>query len=64
MEEANAVSVQINVDGVPLFKSTNGQFWPVLGKIDSPFVGEPFVVGLFYGNCKPSNLDFFNRFHC
>lgn len=52
------VSVQLNIDGVPLFKSTNGQFWPVLGKLELPVRSEPFVVGLFYGESKPSNLDF------
>jgi hypothetical protein len=57
-----SVSVQINVDGVPLFKSTGGQFWPILGKIGSPIVSEPFVIGIFYGVRKPSNLDFLTDF--
>ena len=41
------ISIQINIDGVPLFKSSGGQFWPILGKIDAPFVSEPFVIGIF-----------------
>jgi len=59
---SNAISVQINIDGVPLFKSTNGQFWPMLGKISFPFVSDPFVIGIFYGENKPSNLDFLADF--
>lgn len=62
VKETGTVSFQLNIDGVPLFKSTNGQFWPVLGKIDKPFVGKPFVIGLYYGVTKPSNLDFLNDF--
>jgi len=56
------VSTQINVDGVPLFKSTGGQFWPILGKIDTPIVSEPFVIGIFYGVTKPNNLDLLGDF--
>lgn len=62
VKKVGAVSFQLNIDGVPVFKSTNGQFWPVLGKVDKPFVGRPFVVGLYYGVTKPSNLDFLNGF--
>jgi len=56
------VSVQINVDGLPLFKSTNGQFWPVLGKLELPFVSDPFVIGIFYSTNKPGSLDFLADF--
>lgn len=61
-QQSDTLSVQINVDGVPLFKSTNGQFWPILGRIDNPIVGEPYVIGIFYGVNKPSNLDFLHDF--
>lgn len=56
--------IQINIDGVPLFKSTNGQFWPILGKLDRPcpFLSDPFVIGVFYGTHKPSTLDFLSDF--
>ena len=58
VKEAGMLSLQLNVDGVQVFKSTSGQFWPVLGKIDKPFTGQPFVIGLFYGTSKPSSLEF------
>lgn len=49
------VSLTINLDGIPIAKSTNAQFWPVLGKLDCS--NEPFLIGLFYGNGKPTPLD-------
>jgi predicted XRE-type DNA-binding protein len=56
------ISLQINIDGVPLFKSTNGQLWPILGKIDKPVISDPFVIGLFYGLTKPVDLKFLEEF--
>lgn len=56
------IKIQINVDGVPLFKSTNSQFWPIQGMIDLPEIRDPFLIGLYYGNSKPSNLDFLDNF--
>lgn len=54
---ANFIQVQINVDGLPLLKSSNHQFWPILGRIvNVPTVIEPFVIGIFSGTSKPTNL--------
>lgn len=30
----NLISIKIGVDGLPISKSSNQQFWPILGKID------------------------------
>ena len=30
-------NLQCNMDGLPLFKSSNDQFWPILGMISKPF---------------------------
>jgi len=59
---ASEVALQVNVDGLPLFKSTNGQFWPVLGKLELPFVSDPFVIGIFYSENKPDSLHFLADF--
>lgn len=50
--------LQINVDGLPLFHSSRLQLWPILGN----FVGvtkEPFVIGIFCGDKKPSDPNVF-----
>lgn len=58
-----SLSMQVNIDGVPVFKSTNGQFWPIQGMLDNkPHFSEPFLIGLFYGESKPKNLDFMESF--
>lgn len=53
------LEMQVNIDGVPLFKSSNTQFWPILGRIVHPFTHEPFIIGIFVGDKKPSNIQSF-----
>jgi len=56
LAEIQSISVQFNIDGLPLFKSTNAQLWPILCRIIEPFETAPFIVGLFSGNKKPGNV--------
>lgn len=58
----NLVTISVGVDGIPLSRSTRSQFWPLLGKIDQLKINSIFVIGLFYGVQKPTNLDFLNDF--
>lgn len=55
------IGIQVNIDGVPLFKSSNTQFWPILGRIIEPFSAEPFIIGIFVGEKKPSDIHSFLR---
>lgn len=50
------VSMQINIDGLPLFKSSNMQLWPILGRLVKPILSRPFVIGLYSGKQKPTNV--------
>ncbi|XP_038062953.1 uncharacterized protein LOC119733615 [Patiria miniata] len=56
VEENNSISLKINVDGTPLYKSTNDQFWPILVSFDNFLPG---VVALFRGKSKPEPLEHF-----
>ena len=47
--------LQINIDGLPLFKSSNMQFWPILGLLVSHPMKEPVIIGLYCGTKKPSS---------
>ena len=60
---SRTVSLQINTDGLPLYKSSSAQFWPILGLIQNYSVfftktrSDPFVIGLYHGNSKPSDVN-------
>eukprot|EP00794_Sanderia_malayensis_P012558 gene12558-13844_t len=52
----DAVKLDVNIDGLPLFKSTSSDLWPILGKIGAT---KPFIIALFYGKRKPNLIDLF-----
>ncbi|KAG5884593.1 hypothetical protein JTB14_000610 [Gonioctena quinquepunctata] len=49
------IQIGINIDGLPIAKSSNSQFYPILG-LESKNV---FLIGLYHGYEKPKN---FNQF--
>jgi hypothetical protein len=55
--EQEVILVQFNVDGLPLHKSTNNQFWPILGRVKG--IESVFVVGIYEGNSKPNDFNDF-----
>lgn len=57
VRDSCCLNLQFNVDGLPLFKSSGGTFWPILCKVLHHDTPTPFVVALFYGLTKPNNLD-------
>ncbi|EFN60872.1 hypothetical protein EAG_16021, partial [Camponotus floridanus] len=60
----NLIELIINVDGLPLFKSSSISFWPILCKIfHQPDVYKPFPVAIYCGNQKPENTQkYFEKF--
>ena len=52
----NNIKLNINVDGVLFFKSSNGQLWPILGMLH-PFPS--FILALYFGSIKPNEADEF-----
>ena len=52
--EGELFKLLVNIDGLPLTKSTKRQFWPILGKVGA---GEVFVICLYHGTSKPDNMD-------
>ncbi|KAJ8018857.1 hypothetical protein HOLleu_42927 [Holothuria leucospilota] len=53
------VSVKINIDGLPLFKSSNMQLWPILGIVDQLTDKEPFIISVYCGLHKPISANEF-----
>jgi len=56
-DDTKVLSVQVNIDGVPLFKSNNHAFWPILGILQESSDKEPFVIGIYSEGHKPSDLN-------
>jgi len=55
------LSVSLNIDGLPIHKSSPKGFWPILGILDQSRVKKPFVVALYYGEGKPTESNLFLR---
>ncbi len=53
----SAVTIQLNIDGMRLFKGSCKSLWPILCRISKPFVSQPFTVGVFSGYKKPDPID-------
>ena len=47
----DSINLYINIDGLPLFKSSKVQLWPILGKFDGSNV---FTIALYSGTSKPN----------
>jgi len=48
------ISLYFNIDGIPIFKSSSKQFWPILCSIVDP-PSNPKMVGIFCGDKKSSS---------
>ena len=59
LQKCDTIEIQVNVDGLPLFKSSNEQFWPILGRLTQSDKLKPFIIGLFSGKSKPSEVEEF-----
>jgi len=55
------IALIMNIDGLPLSKSSSSQVWPILFKISNYPGGScaPFVAGIFHGDGKPPNVNLF-----
>lgn len=53
-------SLAVNIDGLPLSKSSATSFWPILCSVKSieALKNKVFLVALYHGNEKPNSNDF------
>jgi hypothetical protein len=54
----STLNLQFNIDGLPLFKSSSTEFWPILCLVKE-CAAKPFVVGLYCGKGKPVDVSDF-----
>ncbi len=50
------LNLSISVDGVPISKSSNRQFWPLLCSFEDTISKKPFLIALYFGASKPNNV--------
>lgn len=55
------ISLNINIDGLPLFNSATKCFWPILANVQEHPEIAPMAIGVFYGETKPDNAEIFFR---
>jgi len=62
--KTNEIKININIDGLPISKSSNSQFWPIMASIEDIGIHtSPFIIGVYHGMCKPSDAnDFLTSF--
>uniref|UniRef100_A0A182F478 Uncharacterized protein n=1 Tax=Anopheles albimanus TaxID=7167 RepID=A0A182F478_ANOAL len=52
-----AISLNLNMDNLPIYASGRKQFWPILGKIHEEPKWRPFAIGFFYGHSMPKRVE-------
>ena len=60
----DCIEIDVNIDGLPIFKSRNISVWPIqVAVVNVESVrNKPVVVGMFCGTHKPTSLDFLHDF--
>lgn len=53
------VKVNIDIDGLPISRSSTSLLWQILASTVEDFYTEPFIVSAFHGHNKPLNSNDF-----
>jgi len=68
LRKISEIHLAFNIDGLPLFSSSSYSLWPILCYAMNIKQHKVFVLALFGGNCKPSDLAFIqetvDELHC
>lgn len=62
IKSAMNISLNINIDGLPLFNSSKTEFWPILISINEIQEIPPMAVAIYCGKSKPPLDDFLSPF--
>lgn len=57
--DQSELEIQVNCNGMPLSEHSVYEFWPIFGCIFFKHVYKPFVIAVYIGKGRPSNLDLF-----
>uniref|UniRef100_A0A182W2I6 DUF4806 domain-containing protein n=1 Tax=Anopheles minimus TaxID=112268 RepID=A0A182W2I6_9DIPT len=59
LDSCSKLELNILIDGLPIFKSSNLQFWPILLNIHNLLEIPVMTVGIYSGSTKPANIEQF-----
>ncbi|XP_055604411.1 uncharacterized protein LOC129752669 [Uranotaenia lowii] len=59
INKPSSISLNINVDGLPIHKSSSKNFWPILCNIHELPQVAPMAIGIYYGTSKPKSASEF-----
>lgn len=62
LDTNKTISCNFNIDGIPLYKSSKAQFWPILFTIHEIKNFIPMVIGVYSGSNKPDAKLFLKSF--
>ncbi|KAM0724670.1 hypothetical protein ACS0PU_009054 [Formica fusca] len=55
LDKYGNITIDVNMDGLPVTKSTRLKFWPVLGRLVHTD-NDPFLIGLYVGEWDPIDV--------
>lgn len=55
----NPIMINVNIDGLPIAKSSRSQLWPIVAQIVLADSGITFIIGAYHGYHKPSTNNHF-----
>lgn len=55
LETYHQISIDVNIDGLPISKSSPLKFWPILGRLIGS-KNEPFVISIYFGTTDPTSV--------
>lgn len=58
-KKVKKILLQINIDGLPIFKSSSTELYPILGLCSDLNYDSPFTIGCFSGTGKPQPIELF-----
>lgn len=62
-QNTKSIAININIDGLPIYKSSKDEFWPILFNITEFPNLKPMTIGIYHGKGKPSSVaDFLSPF--
>lgn len=59
LQQSLSISININIDGLPIHKNGRDEFWPILYNVHEMPQINPMIIAIFYGKCKPKKVEEF-----